>query len=521
MHSKIIIFLGPSLSLDRATAILPSGEFRGPIKRGDLDHIASDAVVGIIDGLFDQNLAISPGEIREAIYQGISIYGAASMGALRAAEIPRVNGVGRIFEMYRTGTIERDDEVAVLINPDTLEPLTEALVNIRFAVERLVRTGTINRSDGSEIINTSIRLHYTERTYKKILSESRLAANKDVNDLIRLLKTFNLKRDDAELLLETISTAKTTPETSASTSRISSFPRSTESHKRVSGREHSEAPILVWESGDLVQFSELVHFLKVTGRFENMARNAIGRLEVTKNLKLNPQSKPDDAYEGNFAQSLLDSARAHWGWESPEEAHLTMIDLGLGLDDVADSLHAEANIKKLIRAYGNTPSEQFLKALRIELWFNELSLKRETLRLGALRFFAKEGAELGPPTEEELQDAQRCIARLRGVFRWGTVVSTLTAIGVSSAELNETVQEIAFARRALRPIIEVMESTNSSGAPVARAESWKALEIGLVSSPKASLSARFSLNEVEASVLAEAIAKQMGIHRIGLVGELD
>ena len=521
MHPHSIVFVGPSLPLDKAKQTLPEADFRKPIKRGDLDNVVPGAVVGIIDGLFDQNLAISPGEIREAISRGIIIYGAASMGALRAAEISSVVGVGRIFDMYRTGIIERDDEVAVLINTHTLEPLTEPLVNVRFAVERLVRSGTLNRGDGDEIIEACIRLHYTERTYKRIFNESKLAANKDVEDVIRLLKTFNLKRDDSELLLETLATAKVAPRTSFASPKAPNLHRSTGTHKRVNTREHSTASILVWESGDLVEFSELIRFLKVTGKFESFARNAIIRMMAGTSLASNTQADPDYNQEMNTAQLLLDSARAEWGWESPEEAHVTMLDLGLGLDDVADSLDAEVNIRRLIRTFGINPSEDFSKALRVELWLNDLSLKRETLRLGALRFFAQEGSQMGSPTDAEIRDAQRCIARLRGVFRWGTVVSTLTAIGVSPAELNEIVQDIAFARRAARPIIEVMEQPIAKPVPTARAANWKSLNIGLESSPKASNSARFSLNETEASVKAEAIAKQMGIVRIGLVGELD
>src|SRR5947209_1003668 len=108
--TRPIVFLGPSISLEEARRTLPRADFRPPIRRGDLDGIAPSAVVGVIDGLFAQTLAISPGEIREAIGNGVAVYGAASMGALRAAEVPGVIGVGRIYDMYRTGAIERDDE---------------------------------------------------------------------------------------------------------------------------------------------------------------------------------------------------------------------------------------------------------------------------------------------------------------------------------------------------------------------------------------------------------------------------
>ena len=59
-----IVFLGPSLPLDQAKAILPDAEFRPPIKRDDLTAIPACFIVGIIDGLLAKSLAISPGEIR-------------------------------------------------------------------------------------------------------------------------------------------------------------------------------------------------------------------------------------------------------------------------------------------------------------------------------------------------------------------------------------------------------------------------------------------------------------------------
>lgn len=522
-HPRPIVFIGPSISLYRAKLTLPAADYRAPIRRGDLEGIAPGTVVAIIDGFFAQTLAISPGEIREAIDSGVAVFGAASMGALRAAEVSAVVGVGRIFEMYRTGIIERDDEVAVLVDPETHEALTEPLVNVRFAVERLVRSGTLSRHDGAAIVEACAQLHYTERTYRRIFSRSRLAGNKDVDEIIRLLQTFDLKRDDAQLLLETIATAKA-PQRRPSGSQPPYVQRAAEAHKRVNVRERSGAQVMVWESGDSVRFSELIRFLKVTGKFEAFAQNAIGRMAAAGNpLAASSQAgtDPDPQLSIEAAQSLLDATRVQWGWESPEEAHVTMRDLGLGLDDVADSLEAEAMTRRLVTSFGKNPSEEFLKALRTELWMHELSLKRETLRVGALQYFAREGAKAGPPTEAEVRDAQRCVARLRRVMRWRAVTSRLDDLGVHAAELDAVVRDIALARRAARPIVEAMERPATKQGRTSRAAGWRALGIGLESSPKAAGSARFSLSEADAAVKAKAIAKQMGVRRIGLVGELD
>lgn len=517
-----LIFLGPSLSHERAKAILPTADFRPPIKRGDLTTVSSGSFVGIIDGVFDQSLAISPGEIRDSIANGVRVYGAASIGALRAAEVPAVIGVGHVYEMYRRGVIDRDDEVAVMLRPDTFEALTEPLVNVRFAVERLVQAGTLNRADGEAIMRAGSSLHFTERSYRAILDASTLARNHDVDDIIALLRTFNLKADDAQLLLETIAGAiHQAGKASVSGGANRQYPIM--HHSRVNARESSAAPILIWESGDTVQFADLVRFLKLTGAFEIYAAKAISQLALVSSTSPPAAEMPvlDPGQLQSSAQSLLDRARVQWGWHSPEEAHVTMRDLGLGLDDVADSLEAEAAVQHLVAAFGRVPTEAFDKALRVELWRNGLALKREALRLGALQYFAELGAQSGPPTAKEVLEARQSIARLRSTFRWEAAVSSLNAIGVSAVELTSIVEQVAWARRAGAPITSALDQSVPTDPPVARKADWRSLPFALEASVKADSSPRFSRSESAAVAATTEIAEQIGITRIGLIGELD
>ena len=524
MQRRTIVFLGPSIALARAKRTLPDAEYRPPIKRGDLDDVPSGAIVGIIDGVFAQTLAISPGEIRHAIERGVITYGAASMGALRAAEVSKVIGVGRVFEMYSTGTIERDDEVAVMFDPDTHRPLTEPLVNVRYAVERLVRSATLARSAGDAIIESCARLHYTQRSYRNILSNSTLAHNLDVDDIIRLLRTFDLKRDDAQFLLETLAiVSATTPVATVHSPAQDAAVPIPQSH-RVNDREAIDARILVWESGDVVEFTTLVRFLKVTGAFEQFARNALGRMAVagTPLRTMSWAAAPAEAHDPRHgAQSLLDATRLQWGWESPEEAHLTMRDLGLGLLDVSASLDAEAKAKRVVSAFGTHATEAFTKALRCELWMNALALKREAMRLGALRFFAAKGRDADPPSEAQRADAKRTICRLRGAMQWPAVQSDMECLGVSRRELDAIVDDVAFARCAARPLVEAMDHRAAPRAPAARAHQWRALGLEFESSPKAQGSRRFSTSVEQALACTERIAKTMGVVRIGQIGELD
>ncbi|WP_133056430.1 YcaO-like family protein [Mycobacterium decipiens] len=511
-----IVFLGPSLLLERAKEVLPDADFRPPVKRDDLAAVPPGSIVAIIDGVFAQSLAISPGEIRDSIDRGVQVYGAASMGALRAAEIPAVIGVGRIYEMYCSGVIERDDEVAVMLRPDTFASLTEPLVNVRFAVERLVRTGTLSRVDGDAIVQAAAKLHFSDRTYPAILAASSLSRNRDVADIICLLKRFDLKADDALLLLETIAHTEPRPTTTGD-----ARPTNTPAYARVNAHESSSASILIWESGDRIQFEDLVRFLKVAGAFERYAARAISsRAAAGCPLRI-PAPLPTRAQSIEAAQKTLDLTRFQWGWDSPEEAHVTMRDLGLGLEDVADTLEAEATVEHLVRAFATAPTEAFNAALRVELWRDALALKRETLRLGALQYFAAEGGLKEPPTAEELIDARRCIARLRHAFRWEAVATSLRTLGLSAPELDASIEQLALARRAGAPVTSALDRPTPTAAPVQRKAAWSDLPLALTSSIKAADSPRFSLSEAETSTVAADLAKQIGIVRIGLVGELD
>ena len=120
---------GPTCGLDI--------DWRPPIRQGELYRAALDrpAVIGVIDGYFEVTPTVWHKEILWAMAQGIHVYGAASIGALRAAELDTfgMKGIGRIYEDFRDGVLEDDDEVAVLHGPEELgyPPLTDAMVNIR------------------------------------------------------------------------------------------------------------------------------------------------------------------------------------------------------------------------------------------------------------------------------------------------------------------------------------------------------------------------------------------------------
>jgi hypothetical protein len=124
-----IIFVGPSLygcTIERleGEVWLPPAAC-GDVVRAVIEHTPKQIV--LLDGCFHQSLAVWHKELVFALLEGIVCIGAASMGALRAAELWRYGmiGVGKIFEMYRDGE-EDDSLVAMSFDPITMRPAVES-----------------------------------------------------------------------------------------------------------------------------------------------------------------------------------------------------------------------------------------------------------------------------------------------------------------------------------------------------------------------------------------------------------
>lgn len=90
--TRIIIYTGLSLPFDEAKEILDSTDdieviYKRPIQRGDLNLALKEHpdIIGIIDGVFHQSSAVGHKEILNVMKNGIEVYGASSMGALRAS----------------------------------------------------------------------------------------------------------------------------------------------------------------------------------------------------------------------------------------------------------------------------------------------------------------------------------------------------------------------------------------------------------------------------------------------------
>jgi hypothetical protein len=132
----IYVFVGPTLSAEEARKELDA-VYLPPAAQGDVYRAARERpeAIGLIDGYFERVPAVWHKELLWAMAEGIHVYGSASMGALRAAELAPfgMRGFGATFEAFLHGDLEDDDEVAVMHAPaeEGYRPLSEAMVNIR------------------------------------------------------------------------------------------------------------------------------------------------------------------------------------------------------------------------------------------------------------------------------------------------------------------------------------------------------------------------------------------------------
>ncbi len=204
MHEKkVVVFLGPSLEVETANTILDA-EYRPPASRGDIFNAVREGIkiIGLIDGVFFQACAIAHREILYALENGVKVVGASSMGALRASELDSygMEGVGKVYELYRKGELVSDDEVALIFEPDSFKPLSEPLVNIRYNLGLAEESGIINKEVKEKVLNIAKSLYYPERDYERILA---IAEDEPEIMALERLKKFliedkkDLKREDA------------------------------------------------------------------------------------------------------------------------------------------------------------------------------------------------------------------------------------------------------------------------------------------------------------------------------------
>lgn len=170
MNRPLHVFAGPSLP-PSIRACLGNIAWHPPAAAGDVAALLDQGVAAacLIDGLFDDRPAPWHKELLALMAEGSLLFGAASMGALRAAELDRLGmvGVGAIYRAYRDGRLTGDDEVALVHGPEALgwAPLTVPMVEVRATLAAAIRARLIDRATARAARGIAHRIHFADRDW--------------------------------------------------------------------------------------------------------------------------------------------------------------------------------------------------------------------------------------------------------------------------------------------------------------------------------------------------------------------
>lgn len=216
---RFVVFSGPTLSADEGRREVPEladALWRPPVAQGDLYLAARTHPwgIGIIDGYFDRLAAVWHKEILWALDQGVHVFGAASLGALRAVECAPFGmvGVGEIYASFASGELTDDDEVTVFHGPASTGYATgsEAMVNLRATFSAAAAAGVIAESTRGALVAIAKALLYPERGIPLVLEQARRAglSATELDALAAWLPTGRVdrKRLDALAMLRQMAT---------------------------------------------------------------------------------------------------------------------------------------------------------------------------------------------------------------------------------------------------------------------------------------------------------------------------
>jgi hypothetical protein len=176
--SSVHVFVGPSLGNDAVSRILPEAVIHPPIAHGDLLRLPLDSGdrVVIIDGVFHHTASVRHKEILDILGRGVAVHGAASMGALRAAELASFGMVGHgvVYRLYSLELLDADDEVALAHDGSgDWTARTVAMVSVRFVARHLRVGGALTGQQEALLCAIARGTHFSRRSWTMLLATCR------------------------------------------------------------------------------------------------------------------------------------------------------------------------------------------------------------------------------------------------------------------------------------------------------------------------------------------------------------
>ena len=415
-----VVYLGPSLPLKDARAVLPHADFRHPIALGDLVSLVDSGMVadlwavGIVDGVFYQSLPVWHKEILYAIERGITVLGASSMGALRAAEcdVFGMVGIGSVYRDFACGTLTDDDEVALLHGDAETgwAGYSLPMVNIRATLARAIESGRIGRRTGAVVLEAAKGLWFPERTLVGILDAAdQLAPGEaDLEAASEVLtdEYVDVKRSDAIALLEEIAKRSAMDPPCLQQERAVSLVRSSmfQSLRERDRQIERDGAVLCAE--EISRYVALSH-----PEFAEIRDRALDRLaseELALIWQVDVSEAETEAEMARFrARRMLDSEGAVDDWCSSNDMNRTELD---------ELIATEARRRKV----RNWLLMVRTKRLMVKPLLDELRLRGEYESWTAKAARLKVSVPAGTDPEDGLPDAARQRDLMRDQVRAGS-----------------------------------------------------------------------------------------------------
>lgn len=204
---KTIVFLGPTLPVNEARRILKA-DYRPPARQGDVFRALEEAPARIvlIDGVFEAAPSVWHHELIAAQASGVEVFGACSMGALRAAELPGVvTPLGEIAARFVSGEWNDDSHVALLHGDSSqgFKPLSVPWVNV-WATARALKP-VLGAKEAKRLCDVAESIFYQSRTWTRVFDA--MGWNDARREKVKS-GLVDLKADDARLALAHVAKRK-------------------------------------------------------------------------------------------------------------------------------------------------------------------------------------------------------------------------------------------------------------------------------------------------------------------------
>ena len=206
--ADVVVFAGPSAAgLPAACRGRKDLQWRPPVRRGDIDSLVRKrsraiGVIVICDGVFQSAPAVSHAEICRALDAGWRVWGVSSMGAIRAHELrfEGMKGHGYVHAQFSKFDDFTDDEMGLLHFPDPpYFQVSEALVNVRYALECLAGPMGMAPAAAAQLIGELRRLWFGDRTearLRELLTGTAGLPAPKADALLAWLRTHRIKNLD-------------------------------------------------------------------------------------------------------------------------------------------------------------------------------------------------------------------------------------------------------------------------------------------------------------------------------------